>query len=121
MAYEELAPVVATQTTQQAPQAYINGIDGSQLGYFGLSNHINPKEFTKVIAALNDSEKQCKLLISEGKNKNGKPFAVVRTPANVVLGILSGYSSTTLLAIQCGTAIFNDATPIDDVTSILNF
>ena len=38
-----------------------------------------------------------------------------------IIGILSGYSADTMLAIECGTAIFTDATPVADVTDILNF
>lgn len=121
MAYEEQAPVVANSTTNTASQAFINASDGSQLGFFSMSNHINPNQFQRLLVALNDTDKQTKLNVSEGRNKNGKAFAVVRNPSNVVLGILSGYSASTLLAIQCGTAIFTDATPIDDVTDILNF
>ena len=119
MAYKEQAPAVANQNT--APQAFINSNAGEQLGFFSLSNHINPDQFQRVLVALNDTHKQIKLNISEGKNKNNKPYAVVRTPSDVVLGILSGYSVDTMLAIECGTAIFTDATPVADVTDILNF
>ena len=121
MAYESTAPVVANSTTNAAPQAFINANDGSQLGFFSMSNHINPNQFQRLLVALNDADKQTKLVVSEGKNKNGKSFAVVRNPSNIVLGILSGYSASTLLAIQCGTAQFTDATPIDDITDIINF
>lgn len=121
--YEEStkAPVVANTTTNTAPQAFINAQDGSQLGFFSMSNHINPNQFQRLLVALNDSDKQIKLVITEGKNKNGKAFGVVRNPAKVVLGILSGYSATTLLAIGTGTALFTDATPVDDITDIINF
>ena len=118
---EQKASVVANSTTSTAPQAFINATDGSQLGFFSMSTHINPNQFQRLVVALNDSDKQTKLKVSEGRNKNGKAFAVVRNPSDVVLGILSGYSASTLLAIQCGTAIFTDATPINDVTDILNF
>jgi hypothetical protein len=121
--YEETtkATVVANTTTNTAPQAFINAQDGSQLGFFSMSNHINPNQFQRLLVALNDSDKQIKLVITEGKNKNGKAFGVVRNPAKVVLGILSGYSATTLLAIGTGTALFTDATPVDDITDIINF
>lgn len=121
MAYESTAPVVANSTTSTAPQAFINAQDGSQLGFFSMSNHINPNQFQRLLVALNDADKQTKLNVSEGKNKNGKSFAVVRNPSNIVLGILSGYSASTLLAIQYGTAHFTDATPVDDITDIINF
>lgn len=121
--YEEStkATVVANTTTITAPQAFINASDGSQLGFFSMSNHINPNQFQRLLVALNDADKQTKLVVSEGRNKNGKSFAVVRNPSNIVLGILSGYSASTLLAIQCGTAHFTDATPLDDITDIINF
>ena len=121
MAYESTATVVANSTTNAAPQAFINAQDGSQLGFFSMSNHINPNQFQRLLVALNDADKQTKLVVSEGKNKNGKSFAVVRNPSNIVLGILSGYSASTLLAIQCGTAHFTDATPVDDITDLINF
>ena len=119
MAYEATAP--ATANNSVAKQAFINSEAGDQLGFFSLSNHINPNQFQRVLVALNDPDKQIKLRVTEGKNKNGKAFAVVKNPSDVVLGILSGYSASTLLAIGVGTAVFSDATPIDDVTDILNF
>jgi hypothetical protein len=119
MAYQEQAP--ATANNSVAKQAFINSEAGDQLGFFSLSNHINPSQFQRVLVALNDPEKQVKLNVVEGKNKNGKAFATVRNPSDVVLGILSGYSASTILAIGVGTAIFTDATPIEDVTDILNF
>jgi len=119
MAYTEQAPSVANTNT--AKQAFINSEAGDQLGFFSLSNHINENQFQRVLVALNDPEKQRKLRVVEGKNKNGKAYATVRNPSDVVLGILSGYSASTILAIGVGTAIFHDATPIEDVTDILNF
>jgi hypothetical protein len=119
MAYENQTPTVANTNT--AKQAFINSESGDQLGFFSLSNHINPSQFQRVLVALNDPDKQVKLSVTESKNKNGKAFAVIRNPSDVVLGILSGYSATTLLAIGTGNARFSDATPIDDVTDILNF
>jgi hypothetical protein len=119
MAYENQAP--ATANNSVAKQAFINSEAGDQLGFFSLSNHINESQFQRVLVALNDPDKQLKLKVVEGKNKNGKAFAVVRNPSDVVLGILSGYSATTLLAIGTGNARFSDATPIEDVTDILNF
>ena len=121
MAYQEQAPVVANTTTNTAKQAFINSDSGDQLGFFSLSTHINPNQFQRVLVGLNDPTKQVQLAVVEGRNKNGKAYAVVRTPNDVVLGILSGYSVTTMLAIHAGTAIFHDATPVDDVTDILNF
>ena len=119
MAYQEIAP--ATANNSVAKQAFINSEAGDQLGFFSLSNHINPSQFQRVLVALNDPDKQVKLSVTEGKNKNGKNFAVVKNPSDVVLGILSGYSASTMLAMHAGTAVFSDATPIDDVTDILNF
>lgn len=119
MAYQETAP--ATANNSVAKQAFINSDAGEQLGFFSLSTHINPTQFQRVLVGLNDPAKQVKLVVVEGRNKNGKAYAVVRTPKDVVLGILSGYSATTMLAMHAGTAVFSDATPIDDVTDILNF
>ena len=121
MAYQETVPAVTNTTANAAPQAFINANDGSQLGFFSMSNHINPSQFQRLLVALNDADKQVQLVVSEGKNKNGKSFAVVRNPSNIVLGILSGYSATTLLAIGTGVAVFTDATPVDDITDIINF
>ena len=118
MAYQETVPAVTNST---AKQAFINSEAGDQLGFFSLSNHINENQFQRVLVALNDPDKQVKVKVTEGKNKNGKAFAVIRNPSDVVLGILSGYSASTLLAIHAGTAVFSDATPIEDVTDILNF
>ena len=118
MAYQETVPTVTNSTVKQA---FINSDSGDQLGFFSLNNHINESQFQRVLVALNDSEKQQKLKITEGKNKNGKAFAIVRTPKDVVLGILSGYTASTLIAIEYGTAVFSDATPIDDVTEVLDF
>lgn len=118
MAYQETVSAVTNST---AKQAFINSEAGDQLGFFSLSNHINESQFQRVLVALNDPDKQVKIKVTEGKNKNGKAFAVVRNPSDVVLGILSGYSASTLLAINAGTAVFSDATPIEDVTDILNF
>ena len=119
MAYQQITQPVANQNT--AKQAFMNSENGEPLGFFSLSNHIAANQFQRVLVALNDPHKQVKIIIKEGKNKNGKAYAVVRTPNDDVLGILSGYSTDTLLAIEIGTVVFTDATPIEDVTNILNF
>lgn len=121
MAYQSTTPTVANSTVNQAPQAFINSSDGTQLGFFALSNHIAEDQFMRVIVALNDPEKQIRLVVKEGKNKNGKSYGIVYNPNNVVLGILSGFTATTLLAIGTGSAVFSDARPVTDVTNILDF
>jgi hypothetical protein len=119
MAYKNQAPTVANPNT--AKQAFINSEAGDQLGFFTLSNHINESQFQRVLEGMNNPAKQVQLVAVEGRNKNGKAFATIKTPNAIVLGILSGYSASTLLAINAGTAVFSDATPIDDVTEVFNF
>ena len=113
------ASTVANQNTVK--QAFMNSDNGEPLGFFALSNHIAESQFQRVLVALNDPHKQVKLIVKEGKNKNGKAYATVRTPNGDVLGLLSGYSTDTLLTLEIGSVIFTDATPIADVTEILNF
>ena len=113
------ASTVANQNT--AKQAFMNNENGEPFGFFTLSNHIAESQFQRVLVALNDPDKQVKLIVTENLNKNKKAYAVVRTPNGDILGILSGYSNETLLALEVGSVIFTDATPIEDVTKILNF
>ena len=116
---EQKAQPVANSTAKQV-QAFINSGD-EQLGFFTLSNHIEEHQFLEVLKNFNNPVIQMKLVIVEGKNKNGKNSAQVRNPKGQLFGFLSGYSATTLLAIGTGVAIFSDARPVSDVKSMFDF
>lgn len=119
MAYQETVPAVTNSTAKQV-QAFINAGD-DQLGFFTLSNHIEEHQFLEVLKNFNNPEIQMKLVVVEGKNKNGKNSAQIRNPKGQLFGFLSGYSATTLLAIGTGVAVFSDARPVSDVKSMFDF
>jgi hypothetical protein len=119
MSYQETVPAVTNSTAKQV-QAFINAGD-DQLGFFTLSNHIEEHQFLEVLKNFNNPEIQMKLVVVEGKNKNGKNSAQIRNPKGQLFGFLSGYSATTLLAIDTGVAVFSDARPVSDVKSMFDF
>jgi len=120
MAYESTAPATANTNTAKPVQAFINSGD-EQLGFFTLSNHIEEHQFLEVLKNFNKPAIQTKLVVTEGKNKNGKNSAQIRNPQGQLFGFLSGYSATTLLAIGTGVAVFSDARPVSNVTSMFDF